>query len=570
MQALLTMLAMMSMPHDEAELEYGAAIRWASSAFVREIANRFGACRSPGPLELEAAVIASVIQLELVKPGVRPEGLELHLHAGSDGYVHNATYSVRRKTVLVRGGSAVAQSDDGLHARVFGLAFEWIEEQPNSAPQPVSMAQESHEHAHEEDAELEETKHHSAVIEHKFTLSLDCNRSQLVSGGPAGNGSSCARDGDKIESTFYFEMQAENGKLSVADEVRIATDVRAKVSCELTKPTLEVLVDTALDGILPNGPLSVHLRAVDVDGEPVSFNRADLELTWDGEVVPFRWRHGENDYSWKIPTNREAGVHQIEVNLKNPAEGGQCSLLPFRTLTVVSDLMQLIVAGCVAGVVVLVMALILFFAWKHRHRVQGLLFSLVSYEGILSAEVSIEAWYGNRSSTIYERRPRTIGLCKCRDLFGDGTLVNAMVTHRRKPWVGKLIIPYAPKYSHARCCVSIEPKRRRYRCIICFALACAVSLVSIVTKGRFLFSKLRSRCAHTGTQFRRNSILSGKESNVVVVPADVLARSAAASIDLQLERSTFERNQHVVDGLLAIFEVCQYQICLLINARSGL
>jgi hypothetical protein len=63
-----------------------------------------------------------------------------------------------------------------------------------------------------------------------------------------------------------------------------------------------------------------------------------------------------------------------------------------RTVTVASDRMQLIVAGSIGGAAILVLAVLGFLVWKNKSQAKELIFSLLSYEGILTGELCIEAW----------------------------------------------------------------------------------------------------------------------------------------------------------------------------------
>jgi hypothetical protein len=305
------------------------------------------------------------------KPGKHPDALKLHAIAtGDEGF--NASYN--RITVLRRDGTAVAQSVDGLHSRVFGLAFEW------NTPQPTSSASMGLDAAKQQ---------YSATIEHAFTLALHCAPNATV--GATGNGTTCPQDGDTIETTIYVTPHSGSATPSVPTGVQIVTEVQAVLGCEQTKPTVRVVANTDLDSILPAAPLSVHLLAVDLDDQPIRFARADLVLTWDGVAVPFEWLRGLSEYSWKIPPGRDAGEHEIVVRLK----GSDCTLLRL-TVTVASDQTQMIVIGCIAGAAILVLAVLAFLLWKNRDRAKELIFSLLSYEGLLTAEVCIEAWYARR------------------------------------------------------------------------------------------------------------------------------------------------------------------------------
>jgi hypothetical protein len=230
------------------------------------------------------------------------------------------------------------------------------------------------------------TQQYSAMIERVFSLGLQCVSN--ATNGPAGNGTTCPQDGDTIETTIKVTPQAGQATPSVPfAEVRIVTEVQAAVSCKHTKPTVRIVANTELDSILPAAPLSVHLSAMDMDDQRIRFSRAELVLTWDGVTVPLDWLRGLGEYSWQIPPNRDAGEHEIVVRLK----GSNCTLLRL-TVTVASDRTQMIVAGSIAGAAILAIGAIGFLAWKNRDRAMEMIFSLVSYEGILTCELCFETW----------------------------------------------------------------------------------------------------------------------------------------------------------------------------------
>ena len=153
----------------------------------------------------------------------------------------------------------------------------------------------------------------------------------------------------------------------------------------------------------------------------------------------------------------------------------------------------------------------------------------------------------------------------CRDIAGDAAFVNEVRSHRNKPWINDLIVPYALQGSkHAPTSVHVLARALRQvrrqlggdRYMIFFSLACAVSVFAIVAKVRFLSNKLRSR-------FAREPAVHGKAyvSNASVVPvaADFAAAKALpkskSTLKSQIEQSAFGRMRHVIAGLLALFEV---------------
>jgi hypothetical protein len=308
------------------------------------------------------------VRVILLKPG-HSDQLKFHAIAtGDEGF--NATFS--RGTVLRRDGSAVAQSDDGLHARVFGLAFEWLDPQPTSK---ASMALDAGK------------QQYSAVVEHAFTLALQC--APNATDGHAGNGTTCPQDGDMIETTIFVTPQAGKVPSVSSTEVRIVTTVQAAVSCERTKPTVRIVANTELDSILPAAPLSVHLLAMDMDDQPIRFSRAELELTWDEVAVPFDWLRGRSEYSWQIPPDRDEGEHKVVVRLK----GSNCTLLSL-PVTVASDRTpQMILVGSIAGLAIVTLTGMLAYQMRaHKEHFKRFIESFLKHEGLLAFKICWDAW----------------------------------------------------------------------------------------------------------------------------------------------------------------------------------
>ena len=61
-------------------------------------------------------------------------------------------------------------------------------------------------------------------------------------------------------------------------------------------------------------------------------------------------------------------------------------------MTVASDRTQMIVAGSIAGAAILALAVIGFLAWKNREQAKEVIFSLISYEGVLAGNLCFETW----------------------------------------------------------------------------------------------------------------------------------------------------------------------------------
>ena len=312
---------------------------------------------------LSVALAAPAVRLIVLKPGKHPDLITLNVAAtGGEGF--NATYS--RRTVLRRDGSAVAQSDDGLHARVFGLAFEWNE------PQPTAMVS----------IPLDAAKQrYSAAIANPFTLSLQCTPS-------ATGGTICPQDGDTIETTINVTPKAGTLQAGSATptEARITTEIQATLSCEHTKPTVRVVANTDLDSIMQAAPLSLHLLALDVNNAPVGFTRAEMKLSFGGRNVSMQqWRRGSNAYVADVPAEltQQPGRYELVVSASNAwSENGlatSCELMR-RTITIKEGLSTtwiLVGAGSTSVVVVGGLIIVVRKRHTHLHAIMAMLFTEV-------------------------------------------------------------------------------------------------------------------------------------------------------------------------------------------------
>ena len=98
--------------------------------------------------------------------------------------------------------------------------------------------------------------------------------------------------------------------------------------------------------------------------------------------------------------------------------------------------------------------------------------------------------------------------------------------------------------------------------MIFFALACAVSSFSILTKCRYLVLKLRTRFAGQAVVHANvnvNLVPVGPVGAKVAAKLDAakaLTRTkSAAEVKAQIEKSAFERRRYTIAGFLALFEV---------------
>jgi hypothetical protein len=94
--------------------------------------------------------------------------------------------------------------------------------------------------------------------------------------------------------------------------------------------------------------------------------------------------------------------------------------------------------------------------------------------------------------------------------------------------------------------------------MIFFALACAVSSFSILTKCRYLVLKLRTRFAGQAVVHANVNVnlVSVGPVGAKLDAAKALTRTkSAAEVKAQIEKSAFERRRYTIAGFLALFEV---------------
>ena len=113
---------------------------------------------------------------------------------------------------------------------------------------------------------------YSAVVEHAFTLALQC--APNATDGPAGNGTTCSQDGDTIETTIYITSQTGSTTADEPTAVRISTEVEAALSCENSV----AWVDGDLESVMVSGSLRLHVLALDADKLPICMHPAPALL----------------------------------------------------------------------------------------------------------------------------------------------------------------------------------------------------------------------------------------------------------------------------------------------------
>jgi hypothetical protein len=230
----------------------------------------------------------------------------------------------------------------------------------------------------------------TAQKEYLFQLRLDCS-------GPDGKGRHCIADGDTVETVMHIGSPSDSSRMR--SEVRFVTEVEALVSCELSK----AWVERDVLNMPPRSSFRVRLTAVDVDGLDVSFSRAEIAFLWGTDnsslaALPVQWSRGSNEYTALVSEvlTEADGEYLLLVRVANGWSSAnsrvQSCVLLQRVITVNPDRSQVILAGCLASVLLVATGALGHLLYKNRGKALKLLLSFLSFEGLLVVETLLEVW----------------------------------------------------------------------------------------------------------------------------------------------------------------------------------
>jgi hypothetical protein len=148
--------------------------------------------------------------------------------------------------------------------------------------------------------------------------------------------------------------------------------------------------------------MRVILEAYDVDNLPVSFNRAPVEFRFGPQlaldVMPQQWNTGSNEYVAEVSADKtkKSGQYELTVIALNGSSNhgqsmGECTLL-HRSITVSPNKARLILAGCLAGAVLLTLGMLAYLLYRKQDALKQALLSFLSFEGLLVLELCFEVW----------------------------------------------------------------------------------------------------------------------------------------------------------------------------------
>ena len=124
-------------------------------------------------------------------------------------------------------------------------------------------------------------------VESVRTLQIRVNCSMLAASG------GCVQDGDELRIDADFES------LNNASSLRVIASVEALISCEnshvFADSTL-VFADSKLDDIAVLAAIRFRLSAIDVDMQPIRYNRMRIRFLFGKNQLPYTWERGSNEY----------------------------------------------------------------------------------------------------------------------------------------------------------------------------------------------------------------------------------------------------------------------------------
>jgi hypothetical protein len=144
--------------------------------------------------------------------------------------------------------------------------------------------------------------------------------------------------------------------------------------------------------------MRVRLLAFDVDNLTIAHTRVPIEFRFNNESLPVRWEGGSNSYAADVSAalTQFSGEYELLVAVESgwnhtTRNVTRCELM--RTMIVVeSDSKEIIVAACLASVLVLTLGLLGYLVYRNKERAKEILLSFLNFEGLLIAELCMEAW----------------------------------------------------------------------------------------------------------------------------------------------------------------------------------
>jgi serine/threonine protein kinase len=171
----------------------------------------------------------------------------------------------------------------------------------------------------------------------------------------------CIQDGDTVH-TLVTSASASDGLVA---EVMIISTIESLVSCNHSRSWIEGLTPDE-QTVSALYPMKVRFDALDCDGLPIKYTRADVAFTFGNKPLAVTWNRGSNEYIADVPSTmmEQPGAYKLVVSAINGWDSTSsrlttCVVLS-RTIEVVQsvNLQPMIVAVSVAGSLIALVAVV--------------------------------------------------------------------------------------------------------------------------------------------------------------------------------------------------------------------
>jgi hypothetical protein len=344
--------------------------------------------------EIRMLIQSQSFAMRLQKPSSLGSGqrIQILLHAEGE-HALTVRYSMLATRMSVSGSAAFGsisntsaawqQLDNGTYA-FYGLHILW--DRPPSSDAELDLDADSSRFAAEKTFVLD--------------FAADCHGAQP-----------CAQDGDTFETVLGVATQSDQAELRSA--VTFTAVVESLLSCEHSK----VWVELDVRSVPQSSAIRVHLKAYDVDNLPVAQTRAEVEFHFDGQALPVQWSRGSHEYTADVPADLTENAGEYELNVTAVSgwtlSGGTVGCVLFRrSITVTSDAKQIVLASCLAALLVLSAAVFGFMLYRNRARAGEFLRSIFSLELFLVVEMCAEIWVRPLRIAMVGRSSASESLCR--------------------------------------------------------------------------------------------------------------------------------------------------------------
>jgi hypothetical protein len=149
--------------------------------------------------------------------------------------------------------------------------------------------------------------------------------------------------------------------------------------------------------------IKLHIEARDCDGLPIRYTRADIQFSFNNQLIAVTWNRGSNKYTAVVPTEVTAqpGVYALVVTAskawnKTAGQTTRCELLRrnVRIDSVATTVgMQYIILGVLLGLAILALGALLGCQVRaHKDKAKLFVESFFKHEGQLAVKICWDAW----------------------------------------------------------------------------------------------------------------------------------------------------------------------------------